>query len=397
MKYATKIFALTLACVLSVVSLAAQQNLWQGEPLKSPEVNADGSVTFRFFAPEARQVKVTGDFLPEVKVRWEHGEAMVAGEADLVRGNDGVWEYRTEALKSELYFYSFIVDGMRDVRDPSNIYMMRDVGSQMNYFIIPGERGNLYSARNVAHGSLHRVWCPQGDVERRMVVYTPAGYESSSERYPVLYLLHGMGGDEEAWVATGRVVEIMDNLIAEGEAEPMIVVMTNGCTKHRSAPGYSGEGMWRPYMSGSMDGSFESMFPSIVEWVDKHYRTESRKASRAIAGLSMGGFHSLQISKENPQMFDYVGLFSAAIFRGDSSLSPIYGDFEQKLKKQFAAKPKLYWIAIGKTDFLYDDNSRYRELLFENGYPYVYVESEGGHIWRNWRLYLSQFVPLLFK
>lgn len=397
MKYATKIFALTLACVLSVVSLAAQQNLWQGEPLKSPEVNADGSVTFRFFAPEARQVKVTGDFLPEVKVRWEHGEAMVAGEAELKRGRDGVWEYRTEALKSELYFYSFIVDGMRDVRDPSNIYMMRDVGSQMNYFIIPGERGNLYSARNVAHGSLHRVWCPQGDVERRMVVYTPAGYESSSERYPVLYLLHGMGGDEEAWVATGRVVEIMDNLIAEGEAEPMIVVMTNGCTKHRSAPGYSGEGMWRPYMSGSMDGSFESMFPSIVEWVDKHYRTESRKASRAIAGLSMGGFHSLQISKENPQMFDYVGLFSAAIFRGDSSLSPIYGDFEQKLKKQFAAKPKLYWIAIGKTDFLYDDNSRYRELLFENGYPYVYVESEGGHIWRNWRLYLSQFVPLLFK
>lgn len=397
MKYATKIFALTLACVLSVVSLAAQQNLWQGEALKSPEVNADGSVTFRFFAPEARRVKVTGDFLPEVKVRWEHGEAMVAGEADLVRGNDGVWEYRTEALKSELYFYSFIVDGIRDVRDPSNIYMMRDVGSQMNYFIIPGERGNLYSSRNVAHGSLHRVWCPQGDVERRMVVYTPAGYESSSERYPVLYLLHGMGGDEEAWVATGRVVEIMDNLIAEGEAEPMIVVMTNGCTKHRSAPGYSGEGMWRPYMSGSMDGSFESMFPSIVEWVDKHYRTESRKASRAIAGLSMGGFHSLQISKENPQMFDYVGLFSAAIFRGDSSLSPIYGDFEKKLKKQFAAKPKLYWIAIGKTDFLYDDNSRYRELLFENGYPYVYVESEGGHIWRNWRVYLSQFVPLLFK
>lgn len=397
MKYATRIFALAIAFVLSVVSLAAQQNLWQGEALKSPEVNADGSVTFRFFAPEARRVKVTGDFLPEVKVRWEHGEAMVAGEADLVRGNDGVWEYRTEALKSELYFYSFIVDGIRDVRDPSNIYMMRDVGSQMNYFIIPGERGNLYSSRNVAHGTLQRVWCPQGGVDRRMVVYTPAGYESSSERYPVLYLLHGMGGDEEAWVATGRVVEIMDNLIAEGEAEPMIVVMTNGCTKHRSAPGYSGEGMWRPYMSGSMDGSFESMFPAIVEWVDKHYRTESRKASRAIAGLSMGGFHSLQISKENPQMFDYVGLFSAAIFRGDSSQSPIYGDFEKKLKRQFAAKPKLYWIAIGKTDFLYDDNTRYRELLFENGYPYVYVESEGGHIWRNWRVYLSQFVPLLFK
>ena len=96
-------------------------------------------------------------------------------------------------------------------------------------------------------------------------------------------------------------------------------------------------------------------------------------------------------------MFDYVGLFSAAIFRGDRSKSAIYSDFERKLKKQFAARPKLYWIAIGKTDFLYEDNVRFRELLYENEYPYVYVESEGGHIWRNWRVYLSQFVPLLFK
>ena len=150
-------------------------------------------------------------------------------------------------------------------------------------------------------------------------------------------------------------------------------------------------------MSGSMDGSFEEMFPSIVEWVDKSYRTISRKSARAIAGLSMGGFHSMQISRENPQMFDYVGLFSAAIFRGDSSKSAIYSDFERKLKRQFAARPKLYWIAIGKTDFLYEDNLRFRELLYENEYPYVYVESEGGHIWRNWRVYLSQFVPLLFK
>lgn len=392
-----RLFSIVVALCVGVMSLSAQQNLWQGEGLKSPEVNADGSVTFRLFAPEAESVKVTGDFLPEVKLRWEHGEAMVAGEAELERGENGVWEFRSEPLKSELYFYSFIVDGMRDVRDPSNIYMMRDVGSQMNYFIIPGERGNLYSARNVKHGTLQRVWCPAGGVERRMVVYTPAGYESSSERYPVLYLLHGMGGDEEAWVATGRVTEIMDNLIAEGKAEPMIVVMTNGCTKHRSAPGFSGEGMWRPYMSGSMDGSFEEMFPSIVEWVDKSYRTISRKSARAIAGLSMGGFHSMQISKENPQMFDYVGLFSAAIFRGDSSKSAIYSDFERKLKKQFAASPKLYWIAIGKTDFLYEDNLRFRELLYENEYPYVYIESEGGHIWRNWRVYLSQFVPLLFK
>ena len=141
-----RLFSIVVALCVGVMSLSAQQNLWQGEGLKSPEVNADGSVTFRLFAPEAESVKVTGDFLPEVKLKWEHGEAMVAGEAELERKENGVWEFRSEPLRSELYFYSFIVDGMRDVRDPSNIYMMRDVGSQMNYFIIPGERGKLYSA-----------------------------------------------------------------------------------------------------------------------------------------------------------------------------------------------------------------------------------------------------------
>jgi enterochelin esterase family protein len=229
-----------------------------------------------------------------------------------------------------------------------------------------------------------------------MTVYTPAGYEQSKRKYPVLYLLHGMGGDEEAWVATGRVQEIMDNLIAEGKAEPMIVVMTNGCTKHVAAPGYSEEGMWSPYMSGSMDGSFEKMFPSVVEWVDEHYRTIAKPEMRAIAGLSMGGFHSMQISKEYPTMFDYVGLFSAAIFRGEEGVAT-YDDLEAKLERQFSDKPQLYWIAIGSGDFLYDENVKYRELLDKLGCEYVYRESTGGHEWRNWRIYLTEFAQMLFK
>ena len=375
---------LTLAIMLSmsIATLSAQQNLWQNEPPKSPEIHADMSVTIRLYAPNAERVTLVGDFVDNVA---------------MTRNAEGVWEYTSAPLASELYNYWFNVDGIDHVNDPANSYVVRDVGSQMNYFIIPGERGDLYAAQDVPHGTMAKVWAEVSDGRaRRMTIYTPAGYEEGKGRYPVLYLLHGMGGDEDAWTATGRVAEIMDNLIAEGKAEPMIVVMTNGCTQHVSAPGYSHEGMWRPYMSGSMDGSFEAMFPSIVEWVDDHYRTKAKKAYRAIAGLSMGGFHSMQISKEYPTMFDYVGLFSAAIFRGKEGVET-YSNLEAKLERQFDEGVKFYWIAIGKDDFLYDENVRYRALLDSEGYPYTYRESDGGHIWRNWRIYLGEYAQLLFK
>ena len=373
--------------LLSLTSLSAQQNLWQKRSVISPEIGADRTVTLRLYAPAASQVMLYGDFMQGCK----------SGSMAMTRTEDGVWEYRTEPLESELYYYWFQVDGIDHVADPSNSYVMRDVGSQMNYFVIPGERGDLYSAQDVKHGTVARVWGEVNDGrERRMTIYTPADYEGSKRRYPVLYLLHGMGGDEEAWIATGRVAEIMDNLIASGKAEPMIVVMTNGCTKHVAAPGFSHEGMWTPYMSGSMDGSFEALFPSIVEWVDSNYRTIRKAQSRAIAGLSMGGFHSMQISKEYPEMFDYVGLFSAAIFRGKEGVAT-YENLEPKLERQFSGSLKLYWIAIGNEDFLYDENVKYRELLDEKGYKYEYRESGDGHIWRNWRIYIAEFVQKLFK
>lgn len=374
---------LSLIMLLSVNGLMAQQNLWSTREVVSPEVHADGSVTLRYKAPAATSVEVVGDF--------------IASPQPMIRNEQGVWEYRSEPLASELYNYSFTVDGRTGLHDPQSSYFMRDINTQMNYFVVPGGRGDTYVTQDVAHGTLAKVWYEVDGISRRMSVYTPAGYEQGKRRYPVLYLLHGMGGDEEAWPATGRVVEIMDNLIAEGKAEPMIVVMPNGCMRHLAAPGYSHEGMWMPYMSGSMDGSFESAFLQLVAWVDSHYRTVNKASARAIAGLSMGGFHAMHISKEYPRMFDYVGLFSTAIFRGEESISQIYRDFEAKLHKQFADSPKLYWIAIGKDDFLYEENVRFRALLDANGYPYTYVESEGGHVWRNWRVYLTQFAPLLFR
>lgn len=378
---------LLIGAVLCFVGVSAQQNLWQKQDVVSPEIAASGSVTFRLYAPNAEHVAVCGDMF----------DGYNTSSRDMQRLESGVWEYTTEPLASEMYCYWFIVDNTIELCDPSNSYVVRDVGRQMSYFILGGGCGNYYAAQDVAHGTVARVWATMPDGrERRMAVYTPTGYERTKERFPVLYLLHGMGGDEEAWLATGRLAEIMDNLIAEGKAEPMIVVMTNGCTQHVSAPGYSHEGMWRPYMSGSMDGSFEHMFPAIVEWVDDNYRTEATQASRAIAGLSMGGFHSLEISKEYPTMFDYVGLFSAAIRRGKEGVD-IYANFEEKLAAQFSLKPALYYIAIGEDDFLYEENATYRKLLDEQGYDYVYVESGGGHVWRNWRIYITDFAQRLFK
>lgn len=387
---------------LMVISLSAfsQQALWGVPALTSPEVNQDKSVTFRLNAPTAKMVQVTGDFLPTEKISTPFGQFDAPGHANLVKNNDGIWEYTTSTLSPELYSYTFIVDSLK-ITDPSNVYQLRDVTSITNIFIVPGERADLYRVDNVPHGTVSKVWyeSPSLGMNRRMTVYTPAGYEAGNKRYPVLYLLHGMGGDENAWTELGRAAQILDNLIAQGKAEPMIVVMTNGNASQEAAPGETSAGLLAPttQLPKTMDGSFEASFPEVVNYIDTHYRTIAKKSSRAIAGLSMGGFHSLHISKEYPDMFDYIGLFSAAILPNQAAKSSIYTDFEGKLKAQFDKRPALYWIAIGNTDFLYNANVEYRKILDKNGYSYEYYESNDGHIWKNWRIYLTEFASKLFK
>jgi len=393
---------MTAAIALSLGAMAfAQQALWSGSPIVSPDIHEDNTVTFRLLAPKAVKVQITGDFLPTQKIQTPYGEFDGPGVADLKEGKDGVWEYTTDALSPELYSYSFIVDGLR-MKDPSNVYMNRDIASVTNIFIIDGGRADLYEVQDVPHGTVSKVWydSPTLGMKRRMTVYTPAGYEDSGKtRYPVFYLLHGMGGDEEAWMDLGRASKILDNLIAQGKAKPMIVVMTNGNACQEAAPGESTLGLTPPntQLPKTMDGTFEQSFPDVVKYVDAHYRTIAKKGSRAIAGLSMGGFHSLYISMNNPDMFGYVGLFSAAIMPNEGVKSPIYDDFDQKLATQFSKKPSLYWIGIGNTDFLYNANSEYRKKLDEAGYTYTYYETGEGHIWKNWRIYLSEFAPLLFQ
>lgn len=389
--------AMLLVCAMTF----AQQALWGGAPVVSPEVHDNNTVTFRLKAPKAVKVQVTGDFLPTQKIKTPFGEFDGPGVADLTEDKDGVWEFTTpEPLKPELYSYTFLVDGLK-ITDPSNVYQIRDVASVTNVFIIGGDRADLYKVNKVPHGTVSKVWYHSDvlDLDRRLTVYTPAGYETSGKRYPVFYLLHGMGGDENAWSELGRTAQIMDNLIAQGKAKPMIVVMTNGNAALEAAPGESSQGFTAPSMNlpKTMEGSFETAFPEVVKFIDKTYRTQANKKGRAIAGLSMGGFHSMHISKQYPDMFNYVGLFSAAIMPGKDVKSPIYDDLEGKLKTQFAKKPALYWIGIGTTDFLYKANEDYRKMLDEKGYKYTYYETGEGHIWKNWRIYLTEFAPLLFK
>lgn len=393
-----KIVGLFLLAIGNLNFTFAQQALWENLQIKSPEINPDNSVTFRLYAPKANEVIVTGDFLQSYP-----SNEVVSLPPKMHKDENGIWQYTTPVLSPELYMYSFIVDSLK-MLDPANVYMNRDISNITNIFIIDsvGSKANLYKVNDTPHGTVSKVWydSPTLNKQRRMTIYTPPGYENSEASYPVLYLLHGAGGDEEAWPALGRAAQIMDNLIAEGKVEPMIVVMPNGNPTQEGAPGETSQGFIKPGMdlSGMSTGAYEKAFPDIVNFVDNHYRTKATKTNRAIAGLSMGGFHSLHISKFYPDLFDYIGLFSAAIFpfEGTEKID-VYSNFEGDLKNQFEKNPKLYWIAIGEQDFLYNDNVKFRQILDKNHYPYTYLETPEGHIWKNWRIYLSEFAPMLFK
>ena len=388
-------------CLISLSAWAQETVGVNTGDIVSPEVK-NQTVTFKLLAPNAKEVLVEADFFEKTKRQTSLGMMEAPGQIPMVKGEDGVWTYTTSTPSPELHTYCFYVDGVR-MLDPSNVYMIRDIATYTNYFLVDGDLSQNYLVREVPHGTVSKVWYPSptlGMERRRMTVYTPAGYEDGNKQYPVLYLLHGAGGDENAWSELGRAVQILDNLIAQGKAEPMIVVMPNGNGAQEAVPGEYPNSMYKPSFSNpkTMEGSFEKAFPDIMNYVERHYRTINDKAHRAIAGLSMGGFHSLYISANYPDLFGYVGLFSAAINRqakGENTY--IYENLEEKLAKQFSDAPKLYFIGIGNGDFLFQDNVKYRELLDSHGYKYEYMETDGGHEWRNWRKYLNHLLPELFK
>ena len=363
------------------MSAAAQQALGPGSGLVSPEINPDHSVTFRLRAPKAVTVQVRGDFGPVGQMR---------------EGEGGVWSYTTAPLEGELYSYTFVVDGQR-MLDPSNVHMNRDVASWTNIFTLsakPGDKGWYYEVHDVPHGSMSYVWydSPTLGMKRRMSVYTPPGYEDTPKvKYPVLYLLHGSGGDEDAWRDLGRAAQILDNLIAEGKAKPMLIVMPNGVYFNQAAPG-AAINNFQPTMTNSRSQStieVENSFPDIMTFIEKHYHVATGAANTAVAGLSMGGRQSAALSLHYPKRFGYVGMFSGT--------ATVEGN-EDAIAALFAAKPKLFWAGVGIDDTSIRANTlKLKEYCDAHGYPMTYYESDGAHIWRNWRVYLTEFAQKLFK
>lgn len=385
--------------VLFAINAVAQQNLFITQDITSGDVNSDNSVTFRFIAPNAKNVMIAGDFLPTKKGN-PVGGMVGSGLASMIKDEKGIWTYTSKPLESELYSYLFVVDDVATI-DLNHPYVFRDFATLCNVFIVGNGQADLYKVNDIPHGSLSHRWYDSEKLgmDRRINIYTPPGYEKSGEKYPVLYLLHGAGGDEDEWVNFGRAAQIMDNLIYQGKAKPMIVVMPNGHAGMEAAPGESSWGFYKPkhLTKGTMDGAFEASFGEIIDFVEANYRVISDKAHRAIAGLSMGGFHAFHISRYYPNTFDYVGLFSAAIMERKDVTGGIYSNIDVTLQRQRDNGLKLYWIGIGNEDFLYDANKQLRTKLDSIGLKYTYMETDGGHIWKNWRIYLTEFVPLLFK
>ena len=396
-----RIFLFSISFLLCLTGFA-QQALFGGQSIISPEIHPNNTVTFRYLAPKAIKVQLTGEFLPTQKMETPMGMVDVPVIVDLTEGKDGLWEYTTpEPVKSDLYGYTFIVDGLR-VTDPNNVYLIRDVASVTNIFIIDGDKGDYYKVNDVPHGTVARRWynSPGLNAMRRITIYTPPGYETGKESYPVFYLLHGGGGDEEAWINLGRSSQILDNLIAQGKAKPMIVVMPNGHVQNPAAPGEWSKGLYKPTMSMeeiNMAGDMELSFTDIIKFVESNYRVKKQKANRAIAGLSMGAFHSAHISAFYPNTFDYIGLFSGASSLMGDPESVVYKDFDKKLETQRKNGYKLYWIACGNSDFVLPSVQDLRNKMDKMDMKYIYRESSGGHTWTNWRIYLTEFVPMLFN
>ena len=412
-----KIIMMMALAAMCCTSATAQEKLFNNANVQSPVVNPDGTVTFNLFAPKAVKVEVTGDFLPTRTVEVPgRGTYDAPGVAALTEGPGGVWTYTTDKLAPELYSYTFNIDGMTGVKDPANIYVNRDIVSFTNIFIVSeqkGDKGDLYRVNEVPHGNLSKVWynSPTLKMQRRMTIYTPPGYDKGG-KYPVLYLLHGAGGDENAWSELGRAAQILDNLIATGKAKPMIVVMPNGNPNCQAAPGEWSWGMYTPGFGNNGTGptapavaTIPASFMDIVNYVDANYRTVKKREGRAVCGLSMGGGHTFAISLTYPTTFDYYGLFSAGLHLGkDFKMNQPFSeqikndpDFAQQSARLFGSKPKLYWMGMGKTDFLYQSTVDLRNYWDSKGYKYEYVETDGGHIWRNWRIYLTMFAQKIFK
>lgn len=374
---------LFMAMIFAMLFLGMQAqelaNFSRRAPIVSPQIG-EKTVTFKISAPKAKLVRLNGSWMADY-----------SSSVNMMKDSAGVWSVSVNKPTPELYTYNFIVDGLV-VNDAINIFMQRDGTRYLSVLLIPGDlTANYFEATK--HGNLSKVWynSPTIGTNRRMFVYTPYGYETSGESYPVLYLLHGGGGDEDAWSTMGRTVQILDNLIEKGLAKPMICVMPNGNPGQQAAKTQ----MLEEKTYERNDPNFANLYVKsivndIIPYIESHYRAIPKREARAVSGLSMGGGHTLAVTSLFPGTFDYILPLSMGV-RGDAET------VDKQLLPVKQGGYKLYWIGCGETDFVWEMAKNLDAALTRNGMEHTFYVTDGGHTWSNWRKYLNTFAPLLFK
>jgi enterochelin esterase-like enzyme len=383
------LFFLILAASTSAIAQGQQQRTpTPNDTLVSPEVLSDRRVTFRIYAPKATEVTLRGDWMD------------TPGPVKLEKDEKGVWMATVGPLVPDYYSYSFTVDGVRTL-DPKNATIKQGINSLDNMFLLPGAEAAFQEQRAVPHGEIRKVWYQSSTLgtERRMHIYFPPGYENSKEKYPVFYLLHGGGDEDSGWSSIGRAGFIIDNLLAEKKAKPMIVVMPNGSLpRPANLPPATPGAPPDPAVTAAMQDRFTNeLLKDIVPFVEKNYRVLTGSANRAIAGLSMGGGQTTRVIVTNPDQFGYVAIWSAGV-------NPqVSADFETR-NATFFAQPdkinkqiKLFRVNVGDKDFALAGSKNLAEILKKRGIRHDLHISGGGHTWINWRHYLNEYAPLLFR
>ena len=390
-------------CDLGCGVLAAVAQRGSQPTVVSPEIGADRRVTFRILAPEAQKVELRspGD-TPGIGGR---GVAL----PQLTKNADGVWEITLGLLPAGAYRYVFVMNGVT-VADARNPMTSQTNTTVYSLAVVAGSE--VFDTKNVPHGavaSVHYHSTALGGI-RRMHVYTPPGYESNQVRYPVLYLLHGAGDVDDSWSSVGRAGFILDNLIAAKKARPMIVVMPAG---HVNGAGAAVGGTvpesaraGNPGVGGGPDPFVADFITDLMPYVEKNYRVIVDRASRAIAGLSMGGNQTLNIGIPHLDKFAYIGVFSSGVIGGGrgagaADSTPFAEPWESQNRAALdnpAAKRglRLLWFSTGKDDGLIATTRGTVELLKKHGFNPVFIESDGAHTWLNWRDYLAEFARHLF-
>jgi enterochelin esterase family protein len=341
----------------------------------SPEISADGHVTFRILAPKATEVSLIGEFLE--------------GSKSLTKDNSGLWSVTVGPIAPEMYHYNFVLDGVRII-DPSNPRLKTGStpSTLMSILDVHGDRPRFFDAQTVPHGEIRTHWYQSKSVNglRRVNVYTPPGYdEARQNRYPVLYLLHGANLDETAWTRFGRVNIILDNLLAAGKAQPFIVVMPFG---------YGVASDTAPQGGGQNAALFgKDLLEDVIPLVESQYRVSTNRDQRAIIGLSMGGGQALGIGLSHPELFSYVGGFSAALRPPEFEKT-----FASVVANPDATNKKLHllWIGCGTEDGLFPAAKSFSEFLDQHHIKHVFHSSGGAHTFMVWRNYLNDVAPLLF-